>query len=93
MSNVLANAGDVIRELTSISHLFTTTEYMQILRYIAPIRPTALKLLKPRPRTMSQRPTITSREEYKTDAKHMKLEKINWKDEDGKEVCHFPFEL
>jgi len=35
---------------------------------------------------MSTKAQITSRQEYKTDAKFMKLEKIDWKDEDGKEV-------
>jgi hypothetical protein len=33
-------------------------------------------------------PEIISREELKTDAKFLKLERINWRDQDGKEVCH-----
>lgn len=42
-------------------------------------------------RTMSssskaQQPEILSTEELKTDAKWLKMEKINWKDQDGKEV-------
>lgn len=40
-------------------------------------------------RTMSsaaQKPEIINREELKTEAKWLKMEKINWKDQDGKEV-------
>ncbi|TYJ55857.1 hypothetical protein B9479_003380 [Cryptococcus floricola] len=33
----------------------------------------------------AQQPEILGTEEYKTDAKWLKLEKINWKDQDGKE--------
>nr|XP_031858748.1 uncharacterized protein CI109_005843 [Kwoniella shandongensis]KAA5525820.1 hypothetical protein CI109_005843 [Kwoniella shandongensis] len=33
----------------------------------------------------SQKPEIVSTEEYKTDAKWLKLEKIKWKDQEGKE--------
>jgi hypothetical protein len=35
---------------------------------------------------MSQKPEILSVEEYKTDAKWLKLENIKWKDQTGKEV-------
>lgn len=34
----------------------------------------------------SQKPENLKTEEYKTDAKWLKLEKINWKDQDGKQV-------
>jgi hypothetical protein len=34
----------------------------------------------------AQQPEILSTEELKTDAKWLKMEKINWKDQDGKEV-------
>lgn len=34
----------------------------------------------------AQKPEIMSREELKTDAKWLKMEKVNWKDQDGKEV-------
>jgi hypothetical protein len=43
-------------------------------------------------RTMSseaQKPKIINREELKTEAKWLKMEKINWKDQDGKEVAMF----
>ena len=35
---------------------------------------------------MVQKPEILGAEEYKTDAKWLKLENIKWKDETGKEV-------
>jgi hypothetical protein len=38
-------------------------------------------------RTMSQKPEIISVEEFKTDAKWLKLESIKYKDQTGKEVC------
>ena len=34
----------------------------------------------------AQKPEIINRQELKTDAKWLKMEKINWKDQDGKEV-------
>jgi hypothetical protein len=34
----------------------------------------------------AQKPQIINREELKTEAKWLKMEKINWKDQDGKEV-------
>ena len=37
-------------------------------------------------RTMSHKPEIISIEEYKTEAKWLKLENIKWKDQTGKEV-------
>jgi len=36
----------------------------------------------------AQKPEIINRQELKTDAKWLKMEKINWKDQDGKEVSH-----
>lgn len=36
--------------------------------------------------SVAQKPEIISKEELKTDAKWLKMEKINWKDQDGKEV-------
>jgi hypothetical protein len=36
--------------------------------------------------SIAQKPEILSVEELKTDAKWLKMEKINWKDQDGKEV-------
>jgi ADP-ribose pyrophosphatase len=36
----------------------------------------------------TQEPEIVNRQELKTDAKWLKMEKINWKDQDGKEVRH-----
>ena len=44
-------------------------------------------------RTMSseaQKAQIINREELKTEAKWLKMEKINWKDQDGKEVGLLP---
>jgi len=35
----------------------------------------------------AQKPKIINREELKTEAKWLKMEKINWKDQDGKEVA------
>jgi hypothetical protein len=35
----------------------------------------------------AQKPEIINREELKTEAKWLKMEKINWKDQDGKEVA------
>lgn len=35
----------------------------------------------------AQKPKIVNREELKTEAKWLKMEKINWKDQDGKEVA------
>jgi hypothetical protein len=37
----------------------------------------------------AQKPKIINREELKTEAKWLKMEKINWKDQDGKEVATF----
>jgi len=37
----------------------------------------------------AQKPEIINRQELKTDAKWLKMEKINWKDQDGKEVSHY----
>lgn len=36
--------------------------------------------------SVAQQPEILNKEELKTEAKWLKLEKINWKDQDGKEV-------
>ncbi|ODN84249.1 hypothetical protein, variant 2 [Cryptococcus amylolentus CBS 6039] len=56
------------------------------------LRPTTSNLPRQHIRTMTkqsaqqaQQPEILGTEEYKTDAKWLKLEKINWKDQDGKE--------
>jgi len=38
----------------------------------------------------AQKPEIINREELKTEAKWLKMEKINWKDQDGKEVALLP---
>ena len=35
----------------------------------------------------AQKPKIINREELKTEAKWLRMEKINWKDQDGKEVA------
>ena len=35
-----------------------------------------------------QQPEILGKEELKTEAKWLKMEKINWKDQDGKEVSY-----
>jgi ADP-ribose pyrophosphatase len=35
----------------------------------------------------AQKPKIINREELKTEAKWLKMEKINWKDQDGKKVA------
>ena len=45
-------------------------------------RPTAIRVMS----SKVQQPEILSREELKTDAKFLKLERIKWKDQDGKEV-------
>jgi hypothetical protein len=37
----------------------------------------------------AQKPEIINRQELKTEAKWLKMEKINWKDQDGKEVSYF----
>jgi ADP-ribose pyrophosphatase len=36
----------------------------------------------------AQKAEIINTQELKTEAKWLKLEKINWKDQDGKEVSH-----
>jgi len=36
--------------------------------------------------SQAQKPKILNREELKTEAKWLKMEKVNWKDQDGKEV-------
>jgi hypothetical protein len=41
----------------------------------------------------AQKPTIINREELKTEAKWLKMEKINWKDQDGKEVALLSFKV
>jgi ADP-ribose pyrophosphatase len=41
----------------------------------------------------AQKPKIISREELKTEAKWLKMEKINWKDQDGKEVALLPLKV
>lgn len=38
----------------------------------------------------AQKPTVIEREELKTDSKWMKLEKIHWKDQEGKQVRWTP---
>ena len=41
-------------------------------------------------RGMSQKAQVLGTEEAKVDGvKWLRMEKIKWKDEDGKEVCHF----
>jgi len=41
----------------------------------------------------AQKAQIINREELKTEAKWLKMEKINWKDQDGKEVALLSLEV
>ena len=62
--------------------------------YISPLRLTPIiyrskrTMSSPSKQQSPQKPQILGTDELKTEAKWLKLEKIRWKDQEGKEVCY-----